>query len=101
MKRIQQKRMKGWRKPPNTVCVSRPSKWGNPFKLEEQGRERAVALYRKWLTTGKGKCLPIEELRGKNLACYCKLADPCHADVLLEIANPLDRGLGCREERGF
>ena len=29
----------------------------------------------------------IEELRGKDLACWCKLSDPCHADVLLEWAN--------------
>ncbi len=26
-------------------------------------------------------------LRGKNLACWCKLDQPCHADVLLELAN--------------
>jgi hypothetical protein len=26
-------------------------------------------------------------LRGKNLACWCKPGEPCHADVLLEIAN--------------
>lgn len=28
-----------------------------------------------------------EELRGKNLACWCPLDQPCHADVLLELAN--------------
>lgn len=27
------------------------------------------------------------ELRGKNLACWCALDAPCHADVLLELAN--------------
>lgn len=26
-------------------------------------------------------------IRGKNLACWCKQGQPCHADVLLEIAN--------------
>lgn len=26
-------------------------------------------------------------LRGKNVACWCKLGSPCHADVLLELAN--------------
>lgn len=30
----------------------------------------------------------LEKLRGKNLACFCPLDKPCHADVLLEIANP-------------
>ena len=29
----------------------------------------------------------MDELRGKNLACWCPLDQPCHADVLLEIAN--------------
>lgn len=28
-----------------------------------------------------------EELRGKDLACWCPLDQPCHADVLLELAN--------------
>lgn len=26
-------------------------------------------------------------LRGRNLACWCALDKPCHADVLLELAN--------------
>ncbi len=30
----------------------------------------------------------VAGLRGKNLACWCKLGAPCHADVLLELANP-------------
>lgn len=29
----------------------------------------------------------IWELAGKNLACWCELGSPCHADVLLEVAN--------------
>jgi hypothetical protein len=29
----------------------------------------------------------INELRGKDLACWCALDQPCHADVLLEFAN--------------
>lgn len=31
------------------------------------------------------------ELRGKDLACWCPLDQPCHADVLLEIANGDDQ----------
>ena len=27
------------------------------------------------------------ELHGRDLACYCPLDEPCHADVLLELAN--------------
>ena len=85
--RVQQKRLKGWRKPRNTVCVSRPSKWGNPFSVVEYGQAKSVAMYRSYLLNGKGKKLPVQSLRGKNLACFCKLSEPCHADVLLEIAN--------------
>lgn len=108
--RIQLRRVKGWKLPPNTVVVARPSKWGNPFKIIRGSVTQAdpvcvVATYRTWLRTdniiaGGGwddyKPTTTEirrELRGKNLACWCPLADsdgkkvPCHSDVLLEIAN--------------
>jgi hypothetical protein len=81
-KRIQRKRTKGWRMPANAVSVTRPGKWGNPYTVEEYGREQAIRLYREWLI-GKD----LSELRGKDLACYCVLGEPCHADVLLELAN--------------
>ena len=48
--------------------------------------ETAVAMFRKLTATGYLKAT-VAELRGKNLACYCRLDQPCHADVLLEIAN--------------
>jgi hypothetical protein len=67
--RIQRRRTPGWRKPPNTVCVNRitkdrPGKRGNPFTVEEYGREEAIRRYREWIA-GKD----LSELRGKNLAC--------------------------------
>lgn len=149
--RVQLKRTKGWRMPPNTVKVCRPGLFGNPFTIDgdwivwaavalgfkgnREGRQQAVvALHRAWLT-GKAPALPqirkggaitfenprtgevreveadehirglgagfaglyesptlpgkppVHELRGKNLACWCPLDQPCHADVLLELAN--------------
>lgn len=101
-KRIQRKRTKGWKMPANTVSVTRPSKWGNPYKVgdmynDEGGFERvetaqqAVNLYEQALENYYG--FPIDkeqirkELKGKNLACFCPLDSPCHADVLLKIAN--------------
>lgn len=30
-RRIQRKRVRGWKKPANTVNITRPGKWGNPF----------------------------------------------------------------------
>lgn len=127
MERIQRKRTKGWRLPENTVSVTRPSGWGNPFKIGEQappifdemysGTNRppyldeddyliygirgnvisdattAVRLFRQYLNWFREK-YPVEfealiaPLRGKNLACFCKVGDPCHADVWIEFAKP-------------
>lgn len=92
--RIQLSRKKGWKIPENTVKVTRPGKWGNPFKvgqLSEYGdvpdAETAVMFYRAWIDKGLQRAAMFTELRGKNLACWCKPGEPCHADVLLEIAN--------------
>lgn len=53
-------------------------------------RAEAVRRYREWLTGewGEFKRLDLQRnLVGKNLACFCPLDEPCHADVLLELAN--------------
>ena len=87
--RIQRKRTKGWKMPPNTVSVTRPGKWGNAHVVRPGiTAQEAVDLYRRDVTMRAGTIGRIrDELRGKNLACFCKLDQPCHADVLLEIAN--------------
>lgn len=90
--RIQLKRTKGWRLPANTIVVSRPSKWGNPFPVnKDQNVFQAVDQYRQWLLHSEPGYIMLRiartELRGKNLACWCNLGSPCHADVLLVIAN--------------
>lgn len=94
-KRIQRKRSKGWRMPAGAVYVGRPTKYGNPFRvgLDVPTRFDATKQFRSWI----GRNLPTwnmptveqikAELRGKDLACFCPLDAPCHADVLLEIAN--------------
>lgn len=86
--RVVLSRKKGWKMPPNTVKVSRPSKWGNQFAVAEYGRQLAVDNYRRYLI-GKRVigALDMSELKGKNLACWCKLDEACHADVLLAMAN--------------
>jgi hypothetical protein len=87
--RIQLKRTKGWRMPPNTVKVSRPGKWGNPYSVAEYGRDLAVRNYRNRIEGMRQiGALDLSELRGKNLACWCKPGALCHADVLIELANP-------------
>ncbi len=81
--RIQRKRTKGWKKPANTVCVTRPGRWGNPYDWKTLGKAEAVRLFEKNILP----TLPVHELRGKNLACWCKAGEPCHAESLLRAAN--------------
>lgn len=94
--RIQLSRKKGWRLPPNTVVVARPSIFGNPYKvggIDHRTSERiidAAHAVRLYIERGIPLALKPEirsRLRGKNLACWCPLDAPCHADVLLELAN--------------
>ena len=84
-KGIQRKRTKGWRMPPGAVYVGRPSRWGNPFTIEEYGAEGAVAEFAIYVAMGFGG--DPDELRGKDLACWCPLDQPCHRNVLLKAAN--------------
>lgn len=142
-KRIQRRRVRGWRKPAGAVIVDRTSRWGNPYCVERnpnpgalavcawrvwtagppghdweyfatksEANARAVALYRQWIDGSHGpwngqnwiniagriyspgyirEQAPVL-LRGRDLACWCPLDQPCHADVLLEIANASERG---------
>lgn len=76
--------------PPNTVVVSRPSKWGNPFKVGVDGVKDvadAVRRHRAVYEAIGDRSVIQQQLRGKNLACWCPLSSACHADVLLEISN--------------
>lgn len=64
----------------------RRSPWANPFSLRSHDRVEALRLYRQWLV---GQPALVErarrELAGKQLACWCRVEDACHADVLTEI----------------
>ena len=106
--RIQLRRTKGWRKPEGAVVVARPSAWGNPFapggiyRFETlngtfagvvRDKVHAASLFREWAKysdSENGRAfrdLARAELAGKDLACWCPLDQPCHGDVLLDIAN--------------
>ena len=86
MKRIQRKRTKDWRMPPNTVYVGRPTKWGNPYKVSVfNDSDECLRLYRDWIQRHlNGNPTFLEPLKGKDLACWCPLDKPCHVNVLLE-----------------
>jgi hypothetical protein len=101
--RVQRKRSKGWKMPENTVIVDRSTRWGNPFIVSPKVKpgshsggmyiavptmEDAIECFRELVLNDKGWRMAVRaELFGKNLACWCPLDQPCHADVLLEIAN--------------
>ncbi len=105
-RRIQRKRIRGWKMPHGTVSCTRPGPWGNPYILGKtyggffcvNAKEACVAfendidwndrnkdrLMNGGLTTAKIR----EELRGKDLACFCREDAPyCHVDTLLRVAN--------------
>ncbi|HVT35884.1 MAG TPA: DUF4326 domain-containing protein [Nevskiaceae bacterium] len=97
--RIQMRRSAGWRKPAEAVYVGRPTIWGNPWKVGGRAhgaidpataqRRYEHALLAGGLADRTGHALVdrLEELRGHDLACWCEPSQPCHADVLLRLAN--------------
>ena len=113
--RVQRRRTKGWRAPEGAIYVGRGSKWGNPWSVianfvKDAGHDRlirfedhdealrhAVAFYAEAIPNGWEGVPTLEEIRaelaGHDLMCWCPLEDaagyrvPCHADVLLELAN--------------
>ena len=120
-KRIQRRRVKGWRMPDGAVYVGRPTRWGNPARIERYGsqfwipyygdeevyeldhtpnkfdtmreaRAEAVTLFTDAMANFEADSGPwygdfIRPLKGLDLACWCPLDQPCHADVLLKLAN--------------
>jgi hypothetical protein len=103
-KRIRLSRAKGWRLPENTVVVNRPTKWGNPFVVGKDGDAAYCVKLHRHMLAGYAAldCTPtvdeqkaariyavehLDELTGKNLACWCAIDKPCHADTLLQAAN--------------
>lgn len=96
-KRIQRKRTKGYKLPDNTLCVTRPSKWANPFKIGDKIRVEktgkiividryvAIQLYLGYIIDkiSNGE-VDLAELRQYDyLACYCPIDKICHVDILL------------------
>lgn len=130
--RLQLSRKSGWRKPDGAIVVSRPSRWGNPFKIGEpvvepgwwnrpacpyngalpagtratssdianqpypyeiravRDRQDATDLFRAYVAFHDDEWDPEtirRNLGGRDLCCWCPAGEPCHADVLIELAN--------------
>ncbi len=114
--RVRLSRRPGSRLPPDARSVARPTTWGNPYRITritngqqprwviahgdststigpsdtiDQARAKAVELYREWVLGQPDLTRRVRlELAGRDLACWCPDRAPCHADVLLELANP-------------
>jgi hypothetical protein len=115
--RVQRKRIRGWTAPLDSqgrkpVYVGRGTRWGNPYRLvrrsngwavqygddgasvgtfptDTEARRYATEAFRVWAQRTVGYAVRARvELRGRSLMCWCPLDEPCHADVLLQLANP-------------
>ena len=79
--------------PENSVLVSRPSRYGNPYRIPKYFLEESIDLYEFWLTN---KLLDnpkfLDPLIGKNLVCYCDLDQLCHADILIKYCKKIKKG---------
>jgi hypothetical protein len=109
--RIQLSRSKGWRLPANAMKVDRATRFGNPYRIGEP-MDMKIARRWGWNISPAGQKLVCkdaaeavarfchclrwdeaihpyvrEQLGGRNLACWCALDVPCHADILLRISN--------------
>jgi hypothetical protein len=78
--------------PENTVYVGRPSRWGNPFRptsASAKAHARTIERYAQRLAKMPKKEREefLAPLKGRNLACWCRLDQPCHAEILLAAAN--------------
>lgn len=76
--------------PPNGRRVTRPSRWGNPYRVGHEAADaaEAVCLFRGYLERNPELVeLARRELAGFHLGCTCPLDQPCHADVWLEAVN--------------
>lgn len=108
-KRYQRRRTLGAKMPDGAVYVGRPTKWGNPYRVEPEAPQIVthpdgrwwtvcsdahsfvVGEFRADLLSGELEQINVAdvvlELEGRALVCWCRLDQPCHADVLLELAN--------------
>lgn len=78
------------KKSPYDVYIGRPSIWGNPFTIGQDGsRLEVIQKYRKWILTQTELLAKLPELRNKVLACWCS-PEACHGDVLKELIDEMD-----------
>ena len=74
--------------PPNSKRVTRPSRWGNPFKVSNYGKAGAIEKFKEYLNDNPGLVeLVKKELTSFNLCCTCKPDEACHGDMWIEVLS--------------
>jgi len=92
------KNFKDWASKPNHIYIGREinfyvdgvkgSKWANPFPVKKFGRDKCLELYKNYILTNTKLLNELDELKGKELGCWCKndkTNDRCHGDILIEL----------------
>lgn len=94
MDRVQRKRTKGSKLPPHTLVVTRGTRWGNPFKAEnEADKDRVVIEFTAWIKEPEQNNLirsfvrHCEIYKIQHIACFCGLYSVCHGDIWLDVWN--------------
>ena len=112
---VQRKRSKGWRMPEDAIYVGRPTKWGNPYQVqrmlanlfgvynsdgesiggiyhtERTAQIDAVRMYEEMMRQKlESDSSVLDELKGKKLACWCKVGEPCHRTALLRLLEEVE-----------
>lgn len=86
--------------PKDAVYVGRPSKWGNKYRIgaphpttgKPMTRLEVINLYRQDLENSPALLAELKKYAGCDWSCWCAPL-PCHADVLLELANKQRKGV--------
>lgn len=84
-------RLKGFRLPAGSVFVGDPTPWRNPFTVHQRMLWTPAVVIEMYAGFVRDRQVLLDavrsELAGHDLACWCPLTTPCHADVLIELAN--------------
>lgn len=86
--------------PVNTVSVTRPGRYGNPFSVKKYGKAALILFESNLKIVLKVNPDFLVPLRGKDLACWCPEGSPCHGDILLRYANDVAAADAGAEEKG-
>lgn len=94
--RAQRQRCKGWRAPAGSIYCGRGSRYGNPFRVTEYGRDEALWRFGLWfnLKPAAEQRAILDALDGHTLLCWCKPSDACHVDYYIRLLDERKRFRG-------